>query len=438
MVAHTATTSASRATGCLSASAPNSPSSSTPRATDPFRVSASPPSAPLPLSPSAPSLPSPSALLPLGPSAPSLSSPSDSWRSSTSLSSLLPPPTLTDEILDDLAVPQFSLATVAQKHGLTLSGMLTWLNLPETREVLALRESAAYAHARHVAALNIGHAVETVASIVRDYKTTRPEREAQDRKTPGSAHRAATNARKAAWLLLQFARIVPVNEADLRRATGCLSASAKNTTSTPSRAHRTASVNQRTSSSDSSRVACLLEEQACSESVRSTRDCAATRPTSPHGSSATGPLRVSAPPESLPSRRVPSVNERISPNSHSRATGCLPASAKNTSHGPVLVSDSSLPSPTLHAAGALHDLPPASALKDDADSPLASSPQDAANSSLPSAPLTLSPSVPAPSPPRSFASSVFDRSPIPRSSDTSETSAFSSPSKPLPRARDPA
>jgi hypothetical protein len=186
-----------------------------PRATDPLRVSASPPSAPLPLSPSAPSL----------------SSPSDSWRSSSSLSSLLPPPTLTDEILDDLAVPQFSLAIVAQKHGLTLSGMLTWLNLPETREVLALRESAAYAHARHVAALNIGHAVETVASIVRDYNTTRPEREAQDRKTPGSAHRAATNARKAAWLLLQFARIVPVNEADLRRATGCLPASAKNTTS---------------------------------------------------------------------------------------------------------------------------------------------------------------------------------------------------------------
>jgi hypothetical protein len=386
MVAHTATTSTSHATGCLSASALNSPSSSTPRATDPLRVSASPPSVPLPL----------------GPSAPSLSSPSDSWRSSSSLSSVLPPPTLTDEILDDLAVPQFSLTIVAQKHGLTLSGMLTWLNLPETREVLALRESAAYAHARHVAALNIGHAVETVASIVRDYNTTRPEREAQDRKTPGTARRAATNARKAAWLLLQFARIVPVNEADLRRATGCLPASAKNTTSTPSRAHRTASVNERISSSDFSRVACLLEEQACSE------------PSSAHGSSATDQLRVSAPSESLPSHRIPSVSERTSS------------------------SDSSLPSPTHHAAGVLPDLHPASALKAEADSPLASSLQDDANSSLPSAPLTLSPSVPAPSPPRSFASSAFDRSPTPRSSDTSGTSAFSSPSKPLPRARDPA
>jgi hypothetical protein len=112
-------------------------------------------------------------------------------------------------------------------HGLSLAGILTWLNLPETREQLALRESAAYAHTRHVAALNMEHAVQTAASIVRDYNTSRPEREAQDRKTPGSAHRASVHARKAAWLLYRFSRITPVNEADLRHAAGCLPASAK-------------------------------------------------------------------------------------------------------------------------------------------------------------------------------------------------------------------
>ncbi len=284
MVATTATTPPAHATGCLPTSAPPPPRSTALRSTPP---------------------------------------PFPTWDDSTpdALSSLLPPPTLTDRILDDLAVPQFSLAIVAMKHGLTLSGMLTWLNLPETREVLALRESAAYAHARHVAALNIGHAVETVASIVRDYNTTGPAREAQDRKTPGSAHRSATNARKAAWLLLQFARIVPVNEADLRHATGCLPASAKHNRSTPSRAHRTANVSE-------------------------------------HASSSASPL---------PSQRVhpagvlPDLPLASSLKDDANSTANV--SARTSS------SDASLLSPTLHAAGALPDLPLASSLKDDANFP---------------------------------------------------------------------
>jgi hypothetical protein len=229
--------------------------------------------------------------------------------------------------------------------------MLTWLNLPETRDVLALRESAAYAHARHVAALNIGHAVETVASIVRDYNTTRPEREAQHRKSPGSAHRAATNARKAAWLLLQFARIVPVNEADLRRATGCLSASAKNTTSTPSRAHRTASVNERMSDTLDGNVS----ERSSSDSDSRATGClsASANDTKPAPSSA---------------HRTAIVSERMSASSEASVS-------ERTSS-----SRSSLPSPTLHSASVLLDLPLASALKADANSPLASSLKDDANS----------------------------------------------------------
>ncbi len=225
------------------------------------------------------------------------------------------------------------------KHGLTLSGMLTWLNLPETREVLALRESAAYAHARHVAALNIGHAVETVASIVRDYNTTGPAREAQDRKTPGSAHRSATNARKAAWLLLQFARIVPINESDLRNATGCLPASAKDTTSTPSSAHRTVSVSERMSDTFGGNVS----ERTSADADSHAAGCAVGGPTSANITTPTA-------------HRTASVSERTSSSA------------------------SPLPSPTLHAAGVLPDLPPASALQADADSPPASSLQDDANS----------------------------------------------------------
>jgi hypothetical protein len=191
MVAHTATTPTAYATGCLPTSAPSSPA---PRATDPLRVSASPPSAPSLSHPT----PTPGARPP--PSPPSSPHPPSPTKSST-----------TSQFPSSHSRP--SHRNTASPSAACSRGSIS----PETREVLALRESAAYAHARHVAALNIGHAVETVASIVRDYNTTRPEREAQDRKTPGSAHRAATNARKAAWLLLQFARIVPVNEADLSR-----------------------------------------------------------------------------------------------------------------------------------------------------------------------------------------------------------------------------
>lgn len=164
-----------------------------------------------------------------------------SWNPEPSpLAPILPPPSVTDDLLDDLASTQFSLAVVALKHRLSLAQLLTWLNLPETREALALRESAAYAHVRHVAALNIDQAVRAMASIIHEYNHTAKDRDARDRARPGSAHREAVNTRKAAWLLLQFARIVPINESDLRRARD---------------ASRIASP----------RVARLLEEQACSE-----------------------------------------------------------------------------------------------------------------------------------------------------------------------------
>ncbi|MBX3316549.1 MAG: hypothetical protein KF902_06760 [Phycisphaeraceae bacterium] len=119
------------------------------------------------------------------------------------------PEHLYPSLLNDLTSPHHSLASIAQKHNLALDALLIWLAQPETLEAISLREHAAYTHVRLVAAVNLSHAVHaTVRTLEHFVATPRPA----DPLEP-TYLRAAIHARKAAWLLSRFSRIVPINDA---------------------------------------------------------------------------------------------------------------------------------------------------------------------------------------------------------------------------------
>jgi hypothetical protein len=118
------------------------------------------------------------------------------------------PASLCPVLLDHLASPHHSLASIAEHHNLSLSTLLAWLELPAIREKMAHRESIAYRHVRYVAALNLSHAVHTTIRTLEAFNATpRPD----DPLDPNYL-RAAVHARKAAWLLLRFSRLTPISD----------------------------------------------------------------------------------------------------------------------------------------------------------------------------------------------------------------------------------
>ncbi|MBX3360157.1 MAG: hypothetical protein KF705_01765 [Phycisphaeraceae bacterium] len=121
--------------------------------------------------------------------------------------------------------------------------------------------------------------------------------------------------------------------------------------------------------------------------------------------------------------RVHSVRVPLVPGQHSEPEPVLdesrsPSRTTNTRDRTASTPGSQLPSQPVHPAGALHDLPPASSLKDDAD-------YRVETSSSPSAPLPLRPSDPSPSPSDPAPS---PSSPPPSSAALRVENAFSSPS----------
>lgn len=133
----------------------------------------------------------------------------------------LPPaaaPHAATELLSDLASPHHSLASVAEKHNLSLDALLIWLQHPEARELMALHESAAYAHVRYVGALNLSHAVHTTVKTLETFNATPRPADPLD----PSYLRASIHARKAAWLLYRFSRLTPLSDADIAAARSTL------------------------------------------------------------------------------------------------------------------------------------------------------------------------------------------------------------------------
>lgn len=123
-------------------------------------------------------------------------------------------PLPTSALLNDLTSPHHSLASVAEKHNLTLDDLLLWLALPETREAISLRESAAYSHLRLVASVNLSHAVHTTVKTLETFNTTPRPADPLD----PTYLRAAIHARKAAWLLYRFSRLTPLTDDNLAAA----------------------------------------------------------------------------------------------------------------------------------------------------------------------------------------------------------------------------
>ncbi len=118
------------------------------------------------------------------------------------------------ELLSDLTSPHHSLASVAARHNLTLDALLLWLTLPETREAIAHRESAAYTHVRLVASVNLSHAVHTTVKALETFNATPRPADPLD----PSYLRASIHARKAAWLLYRFSRLTPLTDDNLAAA----------------------------------------------------------------------------------------------------------------------------------------------------------------------------------------------------------------------------
>ncbi|MBX3315968.1 MAG: hypothetical protein KF902_03780 [Phycisphaeraceae bacterium] len=269
---------------------------------------------------------------------PSRSSASSAFNSSSdsppSSDSSLIPAHLHSPILSALCHPGSSLCSVARDFRIAVDILAMWLTEPDTREKMLVIEKGGCAHTRMAASVTLASTVGVLQTIIDDYTEARAHarqlraqhehlasaasrhdplppshlNQSADRAfLPGEAILAGTSlqaqrielrraegARRACHHLYRLSRIVPIDDSKLARATGCLSATAND--SNTSLSNRTATVNERISSSDSSlssptlhasggagalrdlplalslkddadlsRVACLHEVQACDE-----------------------------------------------------------------------------------------------------------------------------------------------------------------------------
>ncbi|MBX3360805.1 MAG: hypothetical protein KF912_00740 [Phycisphaeraceae bacterium] len=138
-------------------------------------------------------------------------------------------PAAAETLLDALASPHHSLASIAQAHNISLAALLGWLHHPETRARLATRESAAYTHVRYVGAMNLSTAVHSTVKALETFNATPRPADPLD----PLYLRAANNARKAAWLLFRFSRLTPLSPAALAPARQTLLQTADATPPTP-------------------------------------------------------------------------------------------------------------------------------------------------------------------------------------------------------------
>jgi hypothetical protein len=276
-----------------------------------------------------------------------------------------PSPEAESILLQQLASPESSLTYLARVNGTTVDALSLWMARPDIMEKCRAIVTAGMMQTKMVVATRLNMCVKGLITIVAaaveaDAHTPAPIA-FHDRRLREQQRR---NSIRAVTLILRCGSYDPFTPARTPRDRNTPDNAPSSTPSSapPSDprlisnpktwadlkdliAQRDADEAATKREGDSSRVACLLEEQACSHDHTSSptpddlhgcaTGCEVGGPTSANSS-------TPAPPHP---HRTASVSERISS------------------------SESSLPSQPVHPAGALPDLPLASALKDDANSP---------------------------------------------------------------------
>ncbi len=226
-------------------------------------------------------------------------------------------------IVRDLAEPGGSLDAVAKARGISLADLALWLTTPRARERMLTIEQGGCAHVRMAASLHLSKAVAALLRVLDTFNALAASRPADD----PLVIRAALHANKAAYHLSRLSRIVPIDDS---RALGSLAARAR---SHADSSQRTASVSERTLSSSDSWLP--------------------SQPVHPAGAL-----------HDLPPAAV------LKTDANSPRAIEVGGSASTSMSSPAPSSAASAPpSPTVHPAGALHDLHPTSSLRDDVDSP---------------------------------------------------------------------
>ncbi|MCW5768337.1 MAG: hypothetical protein KIT19_06615 [Phycisphaeraceae bacterium] len=135
-----------------------------------------------------------------------------------------PLPSISDalaaRIIADLAEPQATLASVAEKHNIHIATLTLWLTTPRGVELLHALESGACRHVRLTASLHLSAAVETLLLILDNFKRLHATLDPAD----PILIRAATHARIAAYHLYRLSRITPLTDDQIAHAAARASA----------------------------------------------------------------------------------------------------------------------------------------------------------------------------------------------------------------------
>ncbi|MBX3315701.1 MAG: hypothetical protein KF902_02420 [Phycisphaeraceae bacterium] len=122
--------------------------------------------------------------------------------------------TLAARIIADLAEPQATLASVAEKHNIHIATLTLWLTTPRGVELLHALESGACRHVRLTASLHLSAAVETLLLILDNFKRLHATLDPAD----PILIRAANHARIAAYHLYRLSRITPLTDDQIAHA----------------------------------------------------------------------------------------------------------------------------------------------------------------------------------------------------------------------------
>ncbi|QYK48408.1 MAG: hypothetical protein KF838_00810 [Phycisphaeraceae bacterium] len=274
------------------------------------------------------------------------------------------PAHLHSRILSALCDPASSLITVARDFRIAVDVLAIWLTEPETREKMLAIEKGGYAHTRMAASVCLASTVNVLHTIIQDYTEAHaharqlrarhehlgPRASRYDPLPPSEYHQHPHSAFLPGEAILGDTSL-NAQRLELRRAEGVRRASLH-----LYRLSRIVPVD------DSKLALAHAHSVRVPQVARVPLDVGV--PLVPAEPSEAEPVLQA---EASDSNRAASVSERIS-SPGGTAVGGQSGDSASSSSSPSS-SDSPLSSQPVHPAGALPDLPPASALKADAASP---------------------------------------------------------------------